>query len=665
MNDLEEPTGIPLIESDTEQAHVEYTGKSSLKRADMQQPSGITGTIATTSHLLDAKTRNLSQPNSIGSAATISHDVLLFDAGGRALLRGKTQDASMSVETINTSHRATGDEDYRRKASPSESARPQTVNQAKGRRSFTFGRRTQRLERSRTGPSSPLATASAELSTRWALDLGKRSSGSRTEPRSQPSSMQKLSVSDPRLSRSPSFCDWLGVAPQGRMLSTKMSDDPIRQAGESGNRQTLSVSQGQSSATSQTLPAEFGRRQRIGRTRSSCFPLTASLPPRLRPTTRLAAGKLAGPSGSEIRMINLGIETEFYLATRGADPSQGNLFNFAKILAANFNAEAADHGLRMRSTMRPYDYKGDYDKWCLVCDDTIATPSSPCKSFPHGLVSRPDYSWLTKLLRGIELVSPILMAFPGSSWRDDVYSIWNFLQREYNILGSRLCATHIHISLEPDYSLTDIKRLAQAIIHFEPAFEALVPPDRRGNHYARSNWLDGPRLGRLGLSRQDSVAAIEQVLSLDHLMELFQPIHGIDRDFAWNFYSLFTKTKTIEFRKPPLSLTPDEVLCWAELALSFVQAAIRCKPSELQKVPSTIGGLRWFLHQFHVPGMSEPDRLQSLWRWKDPEAALEPKPQAQKQYAKRPDLRAKLHKTVAEDERQIRNFAKKAQEPYW
>lgn len=392
MNDPEEPPAAPSIGRDKGQAHVDCRGKGTLKRTGMQKPSAITGTIATTSSLLRPKTGDPSQPRSIDSVATTSQEVLPFDSGGRVLLRGKTHNSSGSRDTFNTTYRTTREADNRGEALPCGAAGPQTVSQAKGKKSFTFGRRTQRLERSRTGTSSPSATASAELSTRWAVDPGGRNSSCRTEPRSRSSSMQKLSVSDPRLSRSPSFCDWLAVTPQGEMLSTNVIDDSMRQPGEHARRQPSGVGQRQSSATGQRQVTEFSRRQRIGRTHPSCFPLTATLLPRLRPTTRLAAGELAGGSRSDIRMINLGIETEFYLATRGADPSEGNIFDFVKILAANFNAEVAERGLRMRSTMRPYDYKGDYDKWCLVCDDTVATPSSPCKSFPHISVSRPKNS---------------------------------------------------------------------------------------------------------------------------------------------------------------------------------------------------------------------------------------------------------------------------------
>ena len=264
------------------------------------------------------------------------------------------------------------------------------------------------------------------------------------------------------------------------------------------------------------------------------------------------------------------------------------------------------------------------------------------------------------------MVSPIFKAFPFSTWRKDVEAAWKFLQSYYNILGSELCATHVHISIESKNTLQDFKRIAQAVIHFETALEVLMPPDRRGNEYAKSNWLDGPRLGQAGLTRHESIAAIEKVSNLRELVDLMQPFRfGTDRDYAWNFHSLQLLPKTIEFRKPPVSLTPDAALSWAELALAFVHASIRCESSKLQKVPPTIGGLRWFLHQFHVPGMNEPARLERLWKGKDPRAAVEPVPLPEGTEEEIEDMTARLRVLAAADKRQIQAFADTTQEPYW
>lgn len=141
--------------------------------------------------------------------------------------------------------------------------------------------------------------------------------------------------------------------------------------------------------------------------------------------------------------------------------------------------------------------------------------------------------------------------------------------------------------------------------------------------------------------------------------------YGTDRNYAWNFQSLQFYPKTIEFRKPPVSLTPDAALSWAELALSFVHASVRCESSQLQKVPPTVGGLRWFLRQFYVPGMNEPARLERLWKGKDPRAAVEPIPLPEGTREEIAVMKARLHMLAATDKRQILAFAETTREPYW
>lgn len=265
---------------------------------------------------------------------------------------------------------------------------------------------------------------------------------------------------------------------------------------------------------------------------------------------------------------------------------------------------------------------------------------------------------------GMELVSPKFDVRPQSEWRKNVESTWAWLQQNYFISSNDLCGTHIHVSLKPVYELADLQRIACAVIHFETAFEALMPPERRGNAFAKSNWLASPVLAQRGLSRADSIALIEQGRWMDEALEPVQRFG--DRDYAWNFESLI-KHGTIEFRKPPPSLTGDEALGWAELTLNFIQAAIQYGTSErLQKVPSTVRGLRWFLRQVNVPGMNEPSRLQSIWATqKDMDAALEPEHDARKGSMPDMSMDAKLRQISSEDMKRIRKHAKSAREPYW
>lgn len=261
------------------------------------------------------------------------------------------------------------------------------------------------------------------------------------------------------------------------------------------------------------------------------------------------------------------------------------------------------------------------------------------------------------------MISPIFNAYPGSGWRRHVIATWNFLEQHYSITTNDSCATHIHVSLVPNYDLKDLKRLAVSIIHFEPAFEALVPEARKGNPFCKSNWLDSPRLGRAGLSRSESIAEIERKLDAYHVIGAIQLCD--DKFFAWNFDSL-NQHNTIEFRKPPASSNADEVLSWAELTLNFIQASLKYGTwPRLRRIPSTIKGLRWFLEQICVPGMNVPSRLDRIWAGKDENAASEPWVWPRSKTARDMDMAAHLRKLSEADLEQVLTRAKSLKEPYW
>jgi Putative amidoligase enzyme len=266
-------------------------------------------------------------------------------------------------------------------------------------------------------------------------------------------------------------------------------------------------------------------------------------------------------------------------------------------------------------------------------------------------------------LGGMELVSPAFDIHRKSQWRGEVMATWRFLQKHHIIEANGLCGTHIHISIKPGYELVDLQRIACAVIHFETAIEAVVPPERRGNPFATSNWMASPLLAQKGLTRAESIALIERGRWDD---EALKPVQEFGmRDYAWNFESLH-KHGTIEFRKPPACTTPEEVLSWAELALNFIQAAIRYGTLErLLKVPATVGGLRWFLRQAEVPDLNEPDRLEMIWEGKDMNSAVEPAYEPRKGSTVDLQVDTKLKQMALEDIKRIRIHANSVQEPYW
>jgi Putative amidoligase enzyme len=248
-----------------------------------------------------------------------------------------------------------------------------------------------------------------------------------------------------------------------------------------------------------------------------------------------------------------------------------------------------------------------------------------------------------------------------------VLATWGYLRQHYEITADFQCGTHIHVSFEPpgQYIAEDIRRIARCVIHFEPAIEALMPLNRRQNVYVKSNWLEGELLGKAYKSRRESIAAIDEEGDMSRVIALMQ--HSSDRDYCWNFLNLCKGKATIEFRKPPPSTTSEEALSWAEFAMSFIQASVKHgTPNRLQRVPSTVGGLRWFLDQAYRGGLNEPDRLGPIWAGKADNAALQPQLNSVLyQSREKKLLKVKLENLAMEDQCQILQFARSVREPYW
>ncbi|KXJ87326.1 hypothetical protein Micbo1qcDRAFT_197912 [Microdochium bolleyi] len=298
-------------------------------------------------------------------------------------------------------------------------------------------------------------------------------------------------------------------------------------------------------------PAKQGRPVAGRQTNQPAPPPPAPpLPPPLRyPPPPPPSSRVSPPPRPVARgVIGIGIETEFLL---GPHP----------------------HRPRMESLVENLTVSRPHSTWKLVDDPTVGTNSIP---------------W------GVEMVSPMFQLAQSSGWRETITDTWETLDAHYIVSGGENCSTHVHMSIGGYYSVLQLKRLAQAIIHFEPAFEAILPRDRRGNEYARSNWIDNDYFGRKGLSRPQAVARIEQCRTIDEIIELMNPKGS--RYFGWNFQAL-KKYETVEFRRGPVSTTVNDVFKWIALASSFLRAAIEMDSAEkICATAPTVGGLGTFVY---------------------------------------------------------------------
>jgi Putative amidoligase enzyme len=229
------------------------------------------------------------------------------------------------------------------------------------------------------------------------------------------------------------------------------------------------------------------------------------------------------------------------------------------------------------------------------------------------------------LLDGTELRSPIFVSFPDSPWRSRLLRTWDYLTNQFYITADGRCGTHIHVSIQQGYDLDDLKRIAKAAFYFEPAFDALVPPHRRGdvNRYAQNLWFGPLHSDIRSINRLELLKSIDDITDFDTFRRTINPV---GRYHSWNFCSI-AKYYTVELRKPPACTTAEKALGWAEVAMAFVQSSIKCGTEDvLRSIPSTVGGLRSFLERGHVSGINELERLDTIFEGVNPGLAISVKP---------------------------------------
>lgn len=177
--------------------------------------------------------------------------------------------------------------------------------------------------------------------------------------------------------------------------------------------------------------------------------------------------------------------------------------------------------------------------------------------------------------------------------------------------SNRSCGFHIHVSpAQGAWSITELRNICIAVIHFEGAFEVLVPEHRRGNQWIKSNRFDNPALASL-----TGAQIIQRINACNNAVEIADLMHP-DRYYAWNFKNLYYGGKaTIEWRRPPGVTTAEGCLVWAELAIDFIQSARRPAVA-FGKYGRDVAGLKAFLQDGLVPGLSDERYLKPVFEGK-------------------------------------------------
>ncbi|KAK3301701.1 uncharacterized protein B0T15DRAFT_563143 [Chaetomium strumarium] len=306
-------------------------------------------------------------------------------------------------------------------------------------------------------------------------------------------------------------------------------------------------------------------------------------------------------------------------------PAQMNSFQFGIEIEVLVRSLGKQHGTwatlskelsrRLKSVGVPNSIQGNdnYREWSIVRELTVQSDN------PY------DY--------GVELVSPIYAASSLSALHDDLQKIFTALinpsssssnkhKHYYTLLPTPQCSSHVHISSSscthhhhhpyhypsPCFSPTELAGLAKAALYFEHALDQLMPPERRDGeaYWAKSNRSrDNPSLAGLSLAqclaKIDTAVAdpcgdirpIIEVMNLYSKDTNFARARGRRADFIrgktyrWNLAGLLAAAGerkaedmdcgglgTIEFRQPPGSLTAEDAMSWATLAVAFVAAGV-------------------------------------------------------------------------------------------
>ncbi|PPJ56315.1 hypothetical protein CBER1_00620 [Cercospora berteroae] len=137
-----------------------------------------------------------------------------------------------------------------------------------------------------------------------------------------------------------------------------------------------------------------------------------------------------------------------------------------------------------------------------------------------------------------------------------------------------------------------------------------------------------------------------------------------DKMFGWNFLNLLQSTQsTIEFRRGAASTNAQQVFVWIEVAMSFLKASMTLGTAEnLQRVPATVGGLKWFVAAAKLPTDIFDKRYVDLFYSRAQDgAAAQPTPVGKLSKEKA----SKLKRKKMEDKNRSIMLEKTLNAPYW
>ncbi|MCJ1348135.1 hypothetical protein MMC31_006366 [Peltigera leucophlebia] len=210
--------------------------------------------------------------------------------------------------------------------------------------------------------------------------------------------------------------------------------------------------------------------------------------------------------------------------------------------------------------------KQSYQKWTVDCDASIVEPVEADGSRPFNQQI------------GLEIISSIQTSL--NEGVTAIQNVWGVLTAILQVKEHQSCSTHIHIGFSEGWSLKDLKRRAKGWFWVERGIEAAMPEHRRNcvwavpNHLCRSN-NENTTMGEVYAQAIETstfasvFSFVDEVRSAEELIVRAAP----ERYLSWNLQSLKTYG-TMEFRRPPQSLTAEDTVHWVEMAVGIVNWAL-------------------------------------------------------------------------------------------
>jgi len=373
------------------------------------------------------------------------------------------------------------------------------------------------------------------------------------------------------------------------------------------------------------------------RSRSKRKAETAKVEPNPQPAGKLRSGpkssvsEVGGTSGgpwthpSDNRIMKMRFELELLICRDAeADADTTGIEYCSTTLVSGFNEKEPRPLYEMYASLEYHSAADDPTKWKLyVYDDEPDTEY--CRSLSFKIFRRIT---LMKIPVAALLLSPLFNVSSRISrppWRDSVKEVSAYFQTNSVLEVDDFPSTSIWISIEPRFSLTEVKRIAQCGIHFEPAIEALMLQSVGADQsFTMGNWALSWDFAPSMRTRPEAIELVENsptLAAVSALMQRNQPL----KNYTWEFKHLGQPQERIEYYRCPPFDDAQKAIRYLEFTMCFVRVAIRCPRERLLTVPSNVGGVRWFMTRFREAWLYNCALMPSIWRGIPSEARSEPR----------------------------------------